>query len=71
LYFCDFIQITGATASNYSLLSWQHNGFGSLVNPQNIDPTYFPQPADGGNTVTFTLTATGQVHVASKKLSQQ
>jgi|GEM_PF-437463 len=54
------VQITGATASNYSLLSWQHNGFGSLVNPQNIDPTYFPQPADGGNTVTFTLTATGQ-----------
>jgi len=54
-----FVQISNANALHYSQLNWQHTGYGSLVNPQSINPIYYPQPADAGSTVVFTLRAWG------------
>jgi gliding motility-associated-like protein len=35
---------------------WTHNGNGNLVNPTGLNPIYFPDVTDEGNTVTLTLT---------------
>ncbi|MFN8288541.1 MAG: PKD domain-containing protein [Chitinophagales bacterium] len=49
--------VTGATASNYTAVSWTHNGSGSLTNANTLSPTYIPAP--GETSVTLTLQVTG------------
>jgi len=50
--------LTGATATNYSSLSWGTSGTGSFDNPTALNPKYTPSAADiaAGN-VTLTITA--------------
>jgi hypothetical protein len=50
--------ISGATATNYSSVSWSSNGLGSITNGTTLTPTYTPAAGDIGNTVTLTLTVT-------------
>jgi hypothetical protein len=47
--------ITGASASNGTIL-WTHNGSGSLSGATTLSPTYTAVAADGGKTVTLTMT---------------
>lgn len=50
--------LSGATASNYSSVSWTTSGDGSFNNASALNPTYTPGPNDLSNgTVTLTLTA--------------
>ncbi|MFZ2906335.1 MAG: PKD domain-containing protein [Cyclobacteriaceae bacterium] len=49
-------QVTPASASNYSTISWSHTGTGTLFNPNTIAPTYLPGVGETGS-VTFTLQA--------------
>ena len=50
--------ITGASASNYSVLTWSTSGTGNFVNGDLIEPTYYPSAADIiAGSVTLTLTA--------------
>lgn len=55
----DNVQITGASASNNSSVSWTENGPGSFNNPNIINPSYQSTPTEAPNTVTATLTAFG------------
>ncbi len=43
-----------ASASNYSALSWTHNGLGTLINPASLTPVYQPSTGETG-IITFTL----------------
>jgi PKD repeat protein len=53
------IQISTATANNYSSLNWTHNGSGTLTNAGRINPTYTTGTNDATlGTITLTLTAT-------------
>ncbi|MBN1183264.1 MAG: gliding motility-associated C-terminal domain-containing protein [Bacteroidales bacterium] len=58
---CYNVPFTVSTswASDYSSLSWSHNGNGALTDPTSIFPTYTPGLGDGGNTVTLTLRVNG------------
>jgi hypothetical protein len=47
--------ITGASASNGTIL-WTHNGSGTIAGGTTVTPTYTAVPADGGKTVTLTMT---------------
>ena len=47
--------VTGTTASN-GLISWSHNGTGSITGGTTITPTYTPTPSDYGQTVVLTMT---------------
>ncbi|MGM0573182.1 MAG: HYR domain-containing protein, partial [Bacteroidota bacterium] len=50
--------ITNASASNYSNVSWTHNGYGQLHNANTLYPTYESHPDDAIiGVVTLTLTA--------------
>ncbi|MBL7904660.1 MAG: PKD domain-containing protein [Bacteroidales bacterium] len=50
--------ISGASASNYSTLTWTSSGSGSFVNNGSLTPTYIPSAADVNNgMVILTLTA--------------
>lgn len=52
--------IAGATATNYSLLTWTTSGSGYFVNNGNLDPTYVPSTGDlSMGSVILTLSATG------------
>jgi PKD repeat protein len=52
--------ISGASATNYSLLTWTSSGSGYFVNNGNLDPTYVPSPGDlSMGSVILTLSATG------------
>ncbi len=52
--------ISGATATNYSLLTWTSSGSGYFVNNGNLDPTYVPSTGDlSTGSVILTLSATG------------
>jgi len=52
--------VNGASAQYYSSINWTTSGTGSLVNANQIDPTYTPSAADVANgQVTLTLTAMG------------
>lgn len=51
-------QVTTASASNYSSLSWTTSGAGTLLNSSTLNPTYIPLPNETGN-VYLTLTAAG------------
>lgn len=52
--------VTGASAQYYSSINWTSSGSGTLVNANQIDPTYTPSAADIANgAVTLTLTAMG------------
>ncbi len=52
------VTITGATALDYTSLSWTHDGHGTLLYPQTISPGYQPVPGDR-ELITLTLHATG------------
>ena len=54
----DYI-ISSATATNYSDITWTHDGDGTLNNIHLEKPTYTQGAADIGNDVTFTITVTG------------
>ncbi|WP_167616138.1 HYR domain-containing protein [Maribellus sediminis] len=51
--------VSGASASNYTLINWNHDGAGSLANGSTLTPTYTPDLSDAGSTVTLTMTVTG------------
>ena len=51
--------MTDASTTNENTFSWAHDGNGSLDDANIINPTYTPVAADAGNTVTLTLTVTG------------
>ncbi|MBN2350342.1 MAG: hypothetical protein JXJ22_16000, partial [Bacteroidales bacterium] len=57
--------VSTATASNYSTLSWSHNGTGGLLNGNTLTPTYNPGAGDGGNVVRLTLQANGNSNCAA------
>ena len=48
-------KISGASSTNGTIL-WKHNGSGSLSGDNTLTPTYTASAADGGNTVTLTMT---------------
>ena len=50
--------ISSATASDYTSVTWSHNGKGSLSDPTVLNPTYIPAPGETGS-VEFTLTVNG------------
>ena len=56
----DIYTLTGASASNYSSLSWSSSGTGSFTSGNTLTPIYTPSAADiiNGNVV-LTLTAYG------------
>lgn len=60
--------ITTATAQN-GLISWIHNGSGTLTNGNTATPTYTPSAGDVGNTVVLTLTVTSN-NVCAPGLAQ-
>jgi gliding motility-associated-like protein len=49
--------LQGASALN-GLISWTHNGTGTLLNPNMLNPTYQGTAADAGTTIDFVLTVT-------------
>jgi hypothetical protein len=53
------ITITGASASNYDNLVWNHNGQGSLTGEKTLTPVYLPGAGETGD-VLLTLTAFGE-----------
>lgn len=54
------ITINGASASNYSSISWTTSGTGTLVNANTLSPSYTPSHNDALiGTVVLTLSATG------------
>ncbi len=53
------INITGASATNYSGILWTHDGDGTLTGETTLTPTYTPASGDAGTTVTLILTVTG------------
>ncbi len=50
--------LSGATANN-GTIEWTHNGQGSLSDETTLTPSYTSVLADAGQTVTLTLTVTG------------
>ncbi len=50
--------ISGATAQNYTSILWSHNGAGTLLPLNSLNPTYTPALNETGN-ITFTLSAYG------------
>ena len=52
-------KVTDAAATNYNTIAWTENGAGSLSGAGTLTPTYTPAAGDYGNSVTLTLTATG------------
>ena len=63
--------ISGATASNFSTLTWAHNGNGILTNNGTLTPTYTPSPLDLiAGSVTLTLTATSNSPCSSPAIDQ-
>lgn len=56
----------GASNSNTTGISWTENGAGSITaGATTLTPTYTPAAGDLGNTVTFTLTGTGNAPCAT------
>jgi hypothetical protein len=53
-------QVTDAAATNYNTIAWTETGAGVIsAGAGTLTPTYTPVAADYGNSVTLTLTATG------------
>jgi hypothetical protein len=52
------ITLASPTASNYSSVSWSHNGLGTISDETTLTPTYTPAAGDIGHDVTLTLTVT-------------
>ena len=51
--------VNNATASNFTMVNWTHNGNGTLTNSGTLSPTYNPSPLDlTTGFVTLTLIAT-------------
>jgi len=63
--------VNNATASNFTMLSWTHNGNGTLTNSGTLTPTYNPSPLDLiSGFVTLTLTATSNPPCATPAIDQ-
>lgn len=58
-YICEnqSYQVNDATAENYSVVLWTHDGFGVLTDENTLTPTYQPAIGETG-AITLTLTAT-------------
>ncbi len=56
--------VSGAASSNGTIL-WTHNGAGTLTNATTLTPTYHAVAADGGNTVTLTMTVSNSPCIAA------
>ncbi|MBE0639519.1 MAG: hypothetical protein IH598_13460, partial [Bacteroidales bacterium] len=54
----DSFTVVESSATQYSDLSWSHNGSGELTNYTTLSPTYIPAPTETGP-VLLTLTANG------------
>ncbi len=59
------IDFTDASAQNASSVLWTHDGFGIISDPDIVNTSYTPDPADAGSTVTFTLTVYGMGECAA------
>jgi len=58
----SILDITAATAGNYSTLSWSSSGTGTFSNTTWLNPSYTPSSADiAAGSVILTLSATGVV----------
>jgi gliding motility-associated-like protein len=57
--FGESIQITEATAQNFSLLSWTSTGSGTIENPNTLSPTYLPADGETGK-ISMKLMIVGQ-----------
>jgi len=64
------IYITGATASNYTTVSWTTTGLGILADANTLAPVYSESSADTGS-VSFILTATGTSQCSGSQVSDQ
>jgi large repetitive protein len=58
------LNVTTATAQNYSSLLWTTSGQGTILNASTLNPTYVPVNGETGN-IYLTLTASGIVPCAS------
>jgi gliding motility-associated-like protein len=55
------VQITGASAQNYSSFYWTHSGLGSLANDTTLSPVYTPASLEQGAVIlTLSLRGYGQ-----------
>jgi len=54
----ESLQLIGASASNYSSISWTTTGNGSILNGNTLSPTYVPDATETGD-VTMTLHVSG------------
>lgn len=65
------VNITGATAANYSTVTWGSSGTGTWINQNTLTPTYTPSAADTvAGSVTLTLTANALAPCAAPATSQ-
>lgn len=56
----DSYTVSGASATNYSSISWSSNGSGTLLNQSGLAPSYIPSAADISiGSVTLTLSVQG------------
>ncbi len=62
--------VSGASAANYSSVSWSENGAGYLTDANTLTPTYIPGSGETG-VVTLTLTAQGQAGCADAVSTMQ
>ena len=58
--------VSGATATNGTILWTTSNGGGSISNATTVAPTYTAVAADAGKTVTLTMTVTGTATCSSE-----
>jgi hypothetical protein len=66
------VSITGASASNYSSLTWTTSGDGTFTGGNTLNPTYFPGVSDKANgSVTLTLLVTPQVGCPNNVISSK
>jgi len=61
----DSYTVGDALFSNYNNLVWTHNGAGNLASPTSDSPTYTPNIADIGNTITLSVDAIATTPCAS------
>ncbi len=67
-FICDneYLDITTATAQDYSSVIWTSSGSGSFSDASNVNPIYYPSAADvASGSVTLTLTAVSNTPCAS------
>lgn len=57
--------VDATVESGNGIFSWSNDGMGTLTDDDTLSPTYTPSPLDVGQTVTLTLTASGNVDCSS------